>query len=1118
MSRSEEIAKLSVGLELQSESFSKQLTRVSKETRNLEKDFNVAKKAIDNAEDSMEAMENALSKGQKAIDSLNKKIELQEQRYQTLYKTTEKQSNSYKDLQVELKKLETDLSKLTKEENINEQAIASKKAEIDEVTSKMKNYQDLIQKNSLKLQQYATDIDKTKNSLNKMQNEIKSVSDSLSKAKFEEAISDLRRFQDECQKLQTTLDSTSEKLEDMSDKTEKLSKASSVFAVASKLAYLESDSALGKIKATLGQTEQEAKKTLDRVKELASKGFNFDEAVDSIVKVEQALGDMLSPEEIDDMVEELSVISKYFEVDVQDSIKAVSMMMKNFGISGQEATDIIAYGLQNGLNISDDFIDTLWEYSYQFADMGFTAEETLAIISHGVKDGAFNTDKLADGVKEFNLRLSEVGKTQEDALKSLGLNVEEVTNAFNTGGEAGKNMALKVALELSKVENETKRNSLAVALFGTQYEDVGDSIINALSGVSEANLNVKGSADEVKKAFEESLGAQVAGKINQLKEPLIALGEQGLIPILDSTLELTDEFLKWFETLDEGTIKAMAKFGMFTIVLTPLLKLFSSLASAGSGFINILSLLGSKISGIGTITGSTTSVFSKFSSLLSALPGGPIMLLISALVGLASVMGDNQKAILELQDKLGGFGTILGGVCEFISGTVQLTFSNVVSWVQLAIDSIAAMVDGPGGATIEQAWKNHSERLANNIREGVDKITLTTTTGLSHMRNLSDIELNNLVNSMTTIMNNIPSIVNGNYTEATQILSSQLSNMSNSQINSLQGLSDTTRNLFRNIREGMTIDEIIPILNNNFTSMKNSGKLNIETLEKEISSSMAMIESQMSTKSKDGTTKLSSNLNQAKNSVKSSADKMAQDSSVGMSNVANNFMNASGKIPTDVKNNMDKSVMAVKQAGSDMYNGVKTSFYKMEEVSKQHATNLYLGVQTSASKMASSVKNSATDMYKGVTNSTSQMANKAISDWNRIRSAYSNPVRASISVTKTQTTVSRYKTESITSRASDGARAYTQDTQLQRAKAPNIDTYDISGGYYNKSSSNYNFSNESNLENEIIKQNNLLSNLIDLVKNKDINKDFNIVVPVNLDEKEITRVVSRNLAYNVRRI
>ena len=46
---------------------------------------------------------------------------------------------------------------------------------------------------------------------------------------------------------------------------------------------------------------------------------------------------------------------------------------------------------------------------------------------------------------------------------------------------------------------------------------------------------------------------------------------------------------------------------------------------------------------------------------------------------------------------------------------------------------------------------------------------------------------------MNVIMNNIPSIVNGNYTEATQILSSQLSNMSNSQINSLQGLSDTTR-------------------------------------------------------------------------------------------------------------------------------------------------------------------------------------------------------------------------------------------------------------------------------------------------------------------------------------
>ena len=99
-------------------------------------------------------------------------------------------------------------------------------------------------------------------------------------------------------KTQSTLDLTSEKLEDMSDKTENLSKVSSVFAVTTQAAYLESDSALGKIKATLGQTSEEAEKTLDRVKELASKGFNFEEAVDSIVKVEQALGDMISPEEL----------------------------------------------------------------------------------------------------------------------------------------------------------------------------------------------------------------------------------------------------------------------------------------------------------------------------------------------------------------------------------------------------------------------------------------------------------------------------------------------------------------------------------------------------------------------------------------------------------------------------------------------------------------------------------------------------------------------------------------------------------------------------------------------------------------------------------------------------
>ena len=560
---------------------------------------------------------------------------------------------------------------------------------------------------------------------------------------------------------------------------------------------------------------------------------------------------MLSTKEIDDLISELSSISKYFDIDIKDGIKTVSSMMKNFGITGQEATDIIAYGLQNGLNISDDFLDTLWEYSSQFADMGFTAEETLSIISSGMKDGAFNTDKLADGVKEFNLRLSEVGKTQEEALGTLGFNISEVTNALNEGGEAGKNMAVKVAMALTKVEDETERNRLSVALLGTQYEDVGDSLVNALAGVSDANLDVKGTADEVRQAFEDSLGARVQGKIQELKEPLIELAEKGLVPLIDGAIDLTEKFLEWFNTLDEGTIEAMAKFGMFAVVVSPLLKIFSNLASMGSGVASILGILGSKASETGGLVSGATSMFSKFSGILSALPGGPITAAIAGLVILASSLGDNEKAILKLQEKFGGLGTIIGGVCEFISGAAQITFGTVGNLIMLVADLIASILDGPGGQTMDDAWERFTSKQEILVQESMSKLSLATTAGLSQMRSLADEELNTLLISMDTIMSEIPNIVDGNYKEASNQLAIQLSNMSESQIMSLQALSDETRFLFDGIREGMSIDEIVPVLTSNFETMKTAGKLNIEDLEGAITSSMEMIESQMDSKTKE---------------------------------------------------------------------------------------------------------------------------------------------------------------------------------------------------------------------------------------------------------------------------
>ncbi|WP_301205108.1 phage tail tape measure protein, partial [Lactobacillus hominis] len=261
-------------------------------------------------------------------------------------------------------------------------------------------------------------------------------------------------------------DETSNKLKDVGDKLSKLSGAATAVGGASVVAFTQSSDALGKIKSSLGMTTEEADKTLDAVRNLATDGFNFDDALSVMIKVKQSMSDLLDDKQLDKFSGDVLAISKQIDKDFNDVIKTSSSLMKNFKISSEEALDIIVYGIQNGLDISDDFLDTLWEYSNQFADLGFTAKDALEIIAKGMEEGTFNTDKLADMIKEANIRMKEMSDDQKDAINKLGLDVESVQKNITTGGEAAANQMVEVAQKVLEINDPIEQSAIGVELFG----------------------------------------------------------------------------------------------------------------------------------------------------------------------------------------------------------------------------------------------------------------------------------------------------------------------------------------------------------------------------------------------------------------------------------------------------------------------------------------------------------------------------------------------------------------------------------------------------------------------------------------------------------------------------
>lgn len=924
------------------------LEDLSKEAELSQSEFNLLASELKASENSFKNLVLKIKETSTQIENGAKKIEAYSKEITDSREELSKNQKEHQKLATEIKSVEQDLERAKKEfgENSNEaKQLGQRLLSLKDDYQKLENE---IDSNKKTLDKYQVELNNTKAEVNQLSSELK----------------------------QMPFDKVKNDIDGVTDKLKGLSGAAAGIEVAGVAAFGEASNAVGKLEGALGLTSKQADKVFQSVQELAQRGFDFDSALEILIRVNQVMSDLLDPNEINEFSAGVLAISDTFDQDLNDVIKASSSMIRHFGIDGDEALDIISYGLQNGLDMSNDFLDTLWEYSNQFSDMGFTAKDTLQIINQGMKDGAFNTDKLADGVKEFNIRLSEVGKTQETALGELGLNVKDVTDAFNDGGEAGKNMALKVAMELMKVEDETKRNQLAVALFGTMYEDVGDSVVNALTSITDSSIDVEGKTNDVKAAFEETFGAEVNGIMQELKEPLIEIAEKGLIPILEVASDLIKEFAEWFRGLDEGTIQTIAKMGLITMAIAPVLSLISN-------GIGIVGRLAGSFGGLSTNAGFLTSILGVLSG-----PVG-IGLAIAALTALLTYVGDNENAILWLQESFGGLGIVIGSVCEFISGIVQLTFGNMANMIGGVFDIIGAIMDGPGGLTVTEAFSGMMNKITMTSEEAWGKIETRTTRGMSQMRYASDESLSQLLSGMEATMSQIPTITEGKYNEAAHIMGLQLMNMDSTQLLILQGMNDTTKNMFQGIREGMTISEAAGQVEKNLKQMSAAGRLDSDTLNKDISAAMKNLSEQMDVQTEIGSKEATENTSTMKD------------------NVSTNVLN----LETDVSDSL---------------------------------TRLLENATSSSNDMNTNASMSADTMKTNVTNSTKTMANQAESDWNRLRSVYGRSINGNITVTRT--TVER------TQRIVDTSYAKTSrqmaDGMVRTIQAPDVSQYRLRDSYY----------------------------------------------------------------------
>lgn len=288
---------------------------------------------------------------------------------------------------------------------------------------------------------------------------------------------------------------------------------------------LERQNAMNLLAAQTGAVGKE----LEALQSVGDKVFvgGFGEGLNEVLNTVQLARNITGEADgaLQGIVEDAETLAKLDFGEQRENIRAAKALVDNFGLSYSQSFDLMLAANQRGVNVGDDLIDTVAEYSANFAQAGFDATQFFDIVGDGTAAGARNTDDLADAVREFQIKLTD--RSSEHAIRRLSNETSALFDAWRSGDADVADVFAEVMVQLRGMSNEAERNEIFAEIFGTKWEDVGERIFLAIDTADNAFDGFEGSMDSAQDKLDDGLSPAV----ERTKRGLSTLFSQLATPI-----------------------------------------------------------------------------------------------------------------------------------------------------------------------------------------------------------------------------------------------------------------------------------------------------------------------------------------------------------------------------------------------------------------------------------------------------------------------------------------------------------------------------------------------------------------------------------------------------------
>lgn len=511
--------------------------------------------------------------------------------------------------------------------------------------------------------------------------------------------------------------------------------------------YLQIEDATTKVSSYFADTGAKAGESAEVIKSVFESGVgdSMDAVADAIITIRRNLGDVDNVT-LSNLTTQLMQMEDMFGIDLSESVRGVSALMTNFGLSAEDAMNYLVAGTQNGLDKTDELGDNIAEYSGKFAQAGYSTSEYFTVLTSGVENGAYQLDKVNDAINEVTNRLAD--GTIGDAIGNYSTRTQELFESWQNGGASQKEVIQSIVSDIQNCDNQQQALNLATTAFGTLAEDGGLKVIESLGAVGTQYDDVGGKAAQF---AEQSLTPtqQLEANTRQLNDAFSPLGEK-LTELANTVLPIVTQAVETITTA-------------FTNLPEPLQNIIIAIGLAVTAFALLAPII--------TVV---VTVFTTFGGVLATV-AAPVMIVIAAVTA-AILIFQNWGTIVDfVKAKFSEFGGFISGIWGGITSAIASAWSNITSTVTSAASAVWSAVTNAFNnvrSTVASIMANVMAVIINiwlNIKSNVSNVVSGIQSGVSNgfnaMKSFASSAVNGIKSAVSNAFNavkeKISSVING---------------------------------------------------------------------------------------------------------------------------------------------------------------------------------------------------------------------------------------------------------------------------------------------------------------------------------------------------------------------